>query len=266
MRFCGEHLSDEPEIECMPCMDFLALGNVPFKIFVDVVCHDDHPRGHTLTTYYVESVCRPTRGARFPNACLVSRKGAQPSRTIEWRSVTQDATAPVEGISNVEEPAFQRGAWRLGGLAIVFIAALLALYLTQVLVDWAAVVSVFPEARSLLGFIALWFGHSHSEALRAVADNPVRIFLGTAIRSIATVGTIYGLRGLLPARSMRAFGFVKPTGEQLFFGFGYSAVALFGGAAAQIILSPFTGRHAGVWIHIIATHHGFSHTCLTCLG
>ena len=184
----------------------------------------------------------------------------QRSRAVkgtECRGVAQDATAPIEGVSNVEEPAFQPGTWSGWGLAVVFVASTLALVFANFLVAWIAVALQFPEARSVLGFLTLLHGYSHDPVLRALAYNPFRIFCAISIRSAALVGAVYGLRGLLPARTWRAFGFIKPTGEQILFGFVGIVPAIFGGAAGQAVFNLFVGRRRDHWAPIIATHHGF---------
>ncbi len=171
--------------------------------------------------------------------------------------VSDQATSPMEGVSNVEEPAFQPGTWRLWGLAVVFVAALVAFFLADILAVWAAVVWKFPDARSLPGFIALLHDHADRHALWVFLESPARLLVGVTARSAAAIGTIYCLRGLLPARSMRAFGFIKPKAEQLGFGLVGAVLVVFGGIAAQVALRLIVGhRLPGLSTPITATHHG----------
>ncbi len=156
----------------------------------------------------------------------------------------------------LEQAAFQAGAWRGWGLAIVFIAGIVALFLSNALADWAIAAWMYPEARSLPGLIALLSKMRHDPMLLAAVESPVKVSVAVSIRSLAAVATVYCLRGLLPASSMRSLGFIKPTASQIGFGAGVGILALFAAGIVQWIWTHFVGSHVGPWPRIIAGHHG----------
>jgi membrane protease YdiL (CAAX protease family) len=169
-----------------------------------------------------------------------------------------DSGSRSAGEAVAEEAAFRPFAWRGWGLAVVFVAAVLALSASVQLARLALIALEHPEARDLTGLVE-WYGRSLSDPdVRASLYGPVQLFSVVLIRSIAAVGTVYWLRGLLPADSMRALGFVAPSVKQIAFGAGIGLLAVLAGSAANFVSLYFFGYHTSPWTRILATHHGLT--------
>lgn len=157
-----------------------------------------------------------------------------------------------------ENAAFASGAWRGWALAVVFVAALLAFSASGTLAHLVLLAVEHPEARSPAALIALYFGSLNDPSQRAAFYGPLQLLSIVLIRSIAALGTVYLLRGLLPARSIGAFGFSRPTVGQLGFGVAAALLSLLAGGAVKVALSRFVGHDESPWVSILATHHGLA--------
>jgi membrane protease YdiL (CAAX protease family) len=169
---------------------------------------------------------------------------------------SDEATSPIEGVSSVNDPAFQPGTWRLRAVAVVFVAGVGAFFLAAMLANYAIIAWMFPEARNLAGMASILDRFYHDPALRAAIENPVKICAVVSVRSAAAIGTVYCLRELLPAASMRAFGFIRPTMKQIGFGVVAGCGAVLASVAVQGAFSLVAGRHPNHWTLVVSTHHG----------
>ena len=149
--------------------------------------------------------------------------------------------------SNVEEPAFQPGTWSGWGLRRGFRRQHARVGLRQFS-------RCLDRCRPAIPGGTQRFGFSHALTRVLTRSGAPGIGLQSVqdiLRHIdplggVQVGAVYGLRGLLPARTWRAFGFIKPTGEQILFGFVGIVPAIFGGAAGQAVFNLFVGRRRDI--------------------
>jgi membrane protease YdiL (CAAX protease family) len=170
--------------------------------------------------------------------------------------VSSDGGVLPANVGDLGDAAFQRGAWRGWGLAVVFISGLLALAAGDALTVWAVAAATHGEARSLAGFVALYIRARHDPAVLASFAGPVQIAIIVTARSAAAVGAVYGLRGMLPADSMRALGFSPPTARQLGFAAFAVLAALSVGIVVNVVWIHFVGQHQEPWTRILASHRG----------